>query len=74
MSRLVEDLSGPLEWAVGLPFLPAHRTLPAPGLSAPLCLNKEGPMGAMAKSPAHERAMEMLLAGDFPRYEEDVIQ
>lgn len=33
-------------------------------------------MGAMAKSPAHERAMEMemLLAGDFPRYEEDVIQ
>jgi len=31
-------------------------------------------MGAMAKSPAHERAVEMLLAGDFPRYEEDVIQ
>ncbi len=31
-------------------------------------------MGAMAKSPAHERAMEMLLVGDFPRHEEDVIQ
>ena len=31
-------------------------------------------MDAMAESPAHERAMEMLLAGDFPRHEEDVIQ
>lgn len=31
-------------------------------------------MGAMAKSPAHERAVEMLLAGDFPRHEEDGIQ
>ena len=31
-------------------------------------------MGAMAKSPAHERATEMLLAGDFPRHEEDGIQ
>lgn len=31
-------------------------------------------MDAMAESPAHERAMEMLLAGDFPRHEEDGIQ